>query len=327
MAKKIDITPGGETSAHKKGAEAPKINVSDASRDEGIILDRSEKIKPPEADASAAIEFLKLYCPTKNGKVHVTSILGEEPPVTTTFDRESLSFTLPGWVVGLGETKNAYFSLNEVKMPKSGKASKKDVVRFKSLWVDVDPEVGEAKECLYERIRKHSITPSFVIDSGGGYWAVWLLEPCDELEVNGDLQKIAELERYSQQLAHELGGDSCWNAERIARLPGTVNWPNSKKIEKGRTPALAKLLDWTGLRYPLSLFSKAPRGKAPGSVGGELYDEAYLASGVTVTIDPANVRDLGVDGLRELAQTNRWNISDTTYSIIACGTDPIEAEK
>jgi len=40
-----------------------------------------------------------------------------------------------------------------------------------------------------------------------------------------------------------FGGDHCGNIDRIMRLPGTMNWPDKKKREKGREPALAKVIN------------------------------------------------------------------------------------
>ena len=57
---------------------------------------------------------------------------------------------------------------------------------------------------------------------------------------------------------HLLGGDSCHNIDRIMRLPGTINVPTKKKLEEGRKPALATVVeaDWSR-DYDLSAFTPA----------------------------------------------------------------------
>jgi Mesyanzhinovviridae DNA primase len=93
-------------------------------------------------------------------------------------------------------------------------------------------------------LRRHPSPPTAIIFSGGGYQALWRLN--DVLKVGED-QNIARVESLNKRRIAELGGDpSCFNVDRIMRLPGTVNFPNGRKRNKGRVPALARVVedDW-----------------------------------------------------------------------------------
>jgi hypothetical protein len=45
------------------------------------------------------------------------------------------------------------------------------------------------------------------------------------------------------------GADPAWNADRVMRVPGTVNWPNKPKRDAGRVPTMARLLHASGRTY------------------------------------------------------------------------------
>jgi AAA domain len=43
-------------------------------------------------------------------------------------------------------------------------------------------------------------------------------------------------------LRDQWGGDACQNWDRLARLPGSINWPNAKKASQGRVAALSQVV-------------------------------------------------------------------------------------
>lgn len=180
------------------------------------------------------------------------------------------------WARDENKTKNIYWSPNPTIRPIDKKATKADIARVEFLYVDLDPRAGEDLATERERIRKRlngSLaadgipTPSFIIDSGGGWQAFWRL--AEPIELNGDPAKVEDAERYNIELARKLGGDATHNIDRIMRLPGGLtNWPNAKKRAKGREPAPTRLYDWHAAEpYPLAAFKQAPtaRAEAPAS--------------------------------------------------------------
>ena len=78
---------------------------------------------------------------------------------------------------------------------------------------------------------------------------------------------MAPVERRMQRIAKALGADACHNADRIMRLPGTLNVLGKTKIRAGRKPALAELIEFHEDRiYDLEDFPE-PEPKSARSDG------------------------------------------------------------
>jgi putative DNA primase/helicase len=95
--------------------------------------------------------------------------------------------------------------------------------------------------------------------------------PEDAADLAGYDALVAAIEAPSRAIAKSFGADSCFNIDRVTRLPGTVNVPSEKKIrEKGQRRSLAHVVwaDWDRL-YSHSDFPTAPAGEprrqAPGA--------------------------------------------------------------
>lgn len=222
---------------------------------------------------------------------------------------------------------NIYYSLNEPTHDMTKKAERDDIARMNFLHVDVDPRVGEKLEDEHERILKKLTErrpatvprPSCVVFSGGGYNALWRLEvpvpiasrECTKEEVR---TRYEEAKRYNLQLEIEFGADHCHNIDRILRMPGTVNWPNKKKREKGRVPTDAKIVYIEDTRYPLAGFVAAQPIQSSGPGG------TVMSGGVQVQIS-GNVKRLG--HVNELGD----KVSDKIKMIIVQGFDPDEPNR
>jgi hypothetical protein len=93
------------------------------------------------------------------------------------------------------------------------------------LHVDIDPRGAESTEECKARACKalatHEPPPSVVIDSGNGIQAFWLLE--EPLQLNGTREEWELPEAYNIGIQHKFDADSCFNIDRIMRLPGTTN--------------------------------------------------------------------------------------------------------
>ena len=175
--------------------------------------------------------------------------------------------------------KNVYFHVNQPGSALDKKAEKKDIREVRALHVDIDPANGELPEACKRRalnaLAAFSPPPSVVVDSGGGVQAFWLLE--EPVILDGTIDTWGPLEAYNIALEVAFGGDSCHNVDRIMRLPGTLNVPNQKKISKGRTLAEAHIVQYmtTWARYPLRLFTPAPKRQHAGA-GGPGLDGASI---------------------------------------------------
>lgn len=150
---------------------------------------------------------------------------------------------LKSWVCTSNETRNIYYLVNDAIGSPTKKVSREEIHRVPFLHVDVDPRVGEDVVAEQHRIlsllTEFRPSPTVIVFSGGGYQALWKLD--QPIAIDGELSKAEEAKRYNMALEQKLGGDNCHNVDRVLRLPGTVNWPNAKKLAKGRLPTLARV--------------------------------------------------------------------------------------
>ena len=232
------------------------------------------------ADTSAALDFLRAFRPT--GFWILTAIL---PDRTGDADRDATvtrSFAVTedlataewierwnaGWTDEAGrvwEPRNIYFSVNPALRPVAKKASREEIASLEYLHVDLDPRKGfdlaeEHARCvraLTTELPQGVPPPTFVVDSGGGAWGFWKLET--PLPIEGKQAAYEEATRYNLQLEVLFGADHCHNVDRIARLPGTANYPSESKRKQGRTETRASLLAHvTACVYPIARFTPAP---------------------------------------------------------------------
>lgn len=155
---------------------------------------------------------------------------------------------------------NIYYSVNLPGWALDKKAEKADIRSVRAFHVDIDPLADEPVENCKARaisnLGNHEPPPSVVIDTGNGIQALWLL--AEPIQLDGSEEAWRKAEAYNIALARNLGGDSCHNIDRILRLPGTINFPNKKKIAKGRVAVPAQLLSSSWRKYQLSEFTPAP---------------------------------------------------------------------
>lgn len=200
--------------------------------------------------------------------------------------------TLRGWL-GRADSEewNTYFFLPATRRRPVGAGSRpnskprKDHIKgVRILWVDLDPEAPPAgctdlaawnesqRAAILDRLRQFRPAPSFIIDSGGGYQAFWILreEFAVDPEVrlaNDDIReylvdgawtrdralaeawrdkRIAEIECHLGALCEQLGGDhGTWNVERVMRMPFTWNNVDADKAaRKGRVRRPTGLVEW-----------------------------------------------------------------------------------
>lgn len=271
-------------------------------------------------DTPAAIEFLRRWSP--EGPWVLTAIIPDGKTETVTFMPDRWQKAAE-WIESHQGKLNLYFHVNKVRRSLDVKASKEDIASLVCLHVDIDPRAGEDFEEERTRalklLKSYTPKPTVIIDSGGGYQGFWMLEPSDKLEINGNVAKAQELEAYNIQLEKVFQADHCHNVDRIMRLPGTINVPTAKKIKKGRTPALAKLIEWNdGAVYSIDKFTPAVRVQTAGDA---------LPGGRPKVKITGNVPDVGTEELKDWAQENGKSISDHCLALIATGQDPLDPTK
>lgn len=132
-----------------------------------------------------------------------------------------------------GAGANIYFELGVSNAKAANKKSTgADMQTARALWCDIDcgpDRVSEVLNLCVTGLHPALPRPSLAINSGNGVWPIWLLEKPTE-----DLDRVEAINKVIAEALAEIGGDNCHNRDRIARLPGTVNWPDAKKSKLGR---------------------------------------------------------------------------------------------
>ena len=288
-------TPGAEQHTGGKGEDRAghKVIIGDSIAPDATGADQKDLLS---GDTDGAVNFLRQWCP--GGPWVLTSIVPDGKTTTATFaGTDAGEASMREWIDARQGRQNIYFTVNSVFGPVTSKPNKGAISAIRALHVDVDPRPGEKPFAELRRglrlLSRMKPQPTAITFSGGGLQAFWVLD--EERHVGGSAELARLAWRVGKQDAHPLSdaeqaeldahldrlweavegrnlhievalqADNCRNADRIMRLPGTVNMPNSKKRKKGRKPALARVVsaDWSRT-HRLEDFTNAahPGGKA-----------------------------------------------------------------
>jgi hypothetical protein len=133
---------------------------------------------------------------------------------------------------------NIYFSVNPPRERIStDKLKKKQIAEAQRAHADVDPDVSEGYEAgraqllngKLEKIKAQK--PTFIIDSGNGLGVFFDYTEPMPLETLSDLAAAELINR--QAIAATEGDKGTHNIDRIMRLPGTINYSDKRKLNKG----------------------------------------------------------------------------------------------
>lgn len=162
---------------------------------------------------------------------------------------------------------NIYYALNTPSNKQAKKARKEELRHLNGVYVDIDlPDdvdrhsaKAEAEiQAMTRRCRSSNLVAGqpVVVMTGNGVQALWLFdEPLKATEENQ-----SHIETTNKRLAKHLGAQAgTHNAERILRMPGTVNHPNAKKRSKGYQPVMSELVCLSDRDFGLSDFDKLPK--------------------------------------------------------------------
>lgn len=268
-----------------------------------------------KGNSSQSIDFLKKFKP--KGPWTLGAIAVDRKGVTfKTFTDEKDAYD---FIEAENGIRNLYFLVNEPSHNINSKPSKTDIARAGWLHVDIDSDATDAEglehdldmllASLTDKLPKGMPAPTCIVFSGNGYWGFWKLK--DPVLIEGTEAKWEDFELYNKRLEQVFGGDHCFNVDRIARLPGTINIPNPQKRKKGRVEVEAKLLSFDPKRvYDITDFKKSAGVQSSGSMmdGGGARD---------VDIDVGNI-----DRIQELSELDEWSVPDRVKIIIAQGHHP-----
>lgn len=151
-----------------------------------------------------------------------------------------------------------------------------DVTHYPALWVDVDFGMAEKNVRrqffeIIEDLKAVGLGPSFVLESGRGLHAYWLLDrPYLVAEARPICAGIQDYFKIS---------DAVHDPRRVLRLPGFLN------LKDPKNPKWCRVVDENGKRYPLIAFKDYAIEPGPGE---EEQEEADLKASTprTVSRDP-----------------------------------------
>lgn len=271
-----------------------------------------------KADHQLALNFLRSLYPQGPWilcAIHPT----KRNPITGDAETKTRTFTdieyARAFLKQFGEW-NLYYSVNPTVAPVEKKPERHEIKAVHYLQVDLDPLPGETPSLARQRILpklEHPpgglLLPTTIVWSGNGGQALWGLVDPPPIQGESRVEREASADREkgrSHQIELIMGGaDATHNVDRIMRLPGTLNWPTQKKIDKyGRTdPVLAELILFDdSRRYRADQFvcltpaTSVPRASVGGptrhgySAGGNIERFADLS-----TLDLTRLKEIGRD--------------------------------
>jgi hypothetical protein len=191
--------------------------------------------------------------------------------------------------------EDIYFVIGNRGDPsRPGKPRKEDMVGSKWAWGDFDPPRGMENDPaalgrwgtdkLGELDRSGLPQPHVIVNSGRGIWLFWRLSRTIDAE---------ESEAINRAIAQKLGGDSCHNIDRVARLPFTKN---------SKTSAIASIVR-----------------EVEGEVAPEALPHAAPAAADARTAQVELEVGTAIGSLDEL---DRWNVDARLLRIVEHGRDP-----
>lgn len=231
-------------------------------------------------DSGAAWDFLKSLWPDTSELILSIVPTGGSPfgRRYTVAQSDEFNRNLPS----ANDRLHTYFAINLPRVDMKKQPTKDEVGTIRAVFVDLDPAKGEDNKPLPGEIERiltettdEALTakglplPTARIRSGGGCWLFWALaEPVTVAA--GDAETIHRFDAIGRRIASMFPhGDSCFNVNRIARLPFTVNWASLDPKKPGRPDALASVdtIDTTR-RYrpedfPEPLYEAAPPADEP----------------------------------------------------------------
>lgn len=189
----------------------------------------------PEQNLADTREFFERTIPDQ---IHLTAIDPEKHSPTISHDFRTNVSAAVAWAAKQNAAcMNVYYSVNLVRTGLDKKPSKPDFVGVRYAHVDIDPPKGAVS---FTPLEQHAVEqrlldadPCTIVCSGNGYQALWRLD--------NDVS-VEQVEEVNKGLIEALNGDKgTHDVSRLLRVPGLVNWPDARKREQGRVPALSRI--------------------------------------------------------------------------------------
>lgn len=265
---------------------------------------------PP--DIARAIEFL-LWAHGEIGVYSVGAIDPDDPRGLAWLTTENLAEVEAFLVEQGAKRRNLYYQWN-LPSPAIGaaRASKADIVYAVGAHVDVDPpdtatDLASLRAWQAETAHKFERTeywtqlglpsPTAVVFSGSGFQVLWrYLAPLCLWREEGDtvvqdpmlVEHIEEI-NYSILQRVDPAHAGTQNADRLLRVPGTLNWPSAKKRAKGRTEPELAIGVWSDARVDAFAMPRVPLPRAASAAPPRATIQLEAGSRVTREWLDANI--------------------------------------
>lgn len=262
--------------------------------------------------------------------------------VGKTFDMPGEVDAAVAWATELNvnQGQNLYFSVNPIKHPVDKKPTKADILCVEWLHCDLDPNVQgahqgdqdfndlplEVKQQCYQLARQQLLnsvqgladSDLMVVDSGNGLGVFWRLSFPVDIEMGEDINR--------QMIARYDGDPSAFNADRLMRLPGTLNYPSKGKVARGypNEAGVAKLLaPWNGRSFTAEAIAgvlpplpeRGPTGGASTACAAEVREILFTLQAAGMPYDDWRNVGMGLHdkfngGDEGLCLWNEWSALD-----------------
>jgi hypothetical protein len=211
--------------------------------------DTTAKISPttaPTLNTAECLQFTRFWAEV-TGVKHITLVAIVPDGGTTACTFAHGDKRLGEWIKARQETGcNVYFQPNETRPDCASKPGKADMQAALCRFADIDPCDGDHSYTdERDRLKKLAdnlaadpeFPPTAIIDSGNGMQPIWAVK---RLALSP--AAIARIEGETKAIEDALGAGGTHNVDRLLRLPGTVNFPNKKKLALGRVTSRARLI-------------------------------------------------------------------------------------
>lgn len=190
-------------------------------------------------------------------------------------------------IVAHAKTTNAnVFTGMQVMRKGLGRGSRgkeSDIVAILGLVIDLDADTGKVGEVPIE--------PSMVLETSEGNFQPFILfdrplSPAEAKPFAAALKRATGSDHGTADIAH------------VWRIPGTLNWPNRKKLERGRSPdpvAVKMELPWDGSLTPVEHLRTALEPWAAASVSSAPLALGDLPSIAGIELSPTAQEMLAAD--------------------------------
>jgi hypothetical protein len=213
-----------------------------------------------------AIEFLQQLHPAAIWSITAIEPVDDSPKITTKAfppDQADRAKKAAAFLKRHEGKNGLYYSLARLVKVEDKKSKIDNVGETIGLHVDIDARPGHdladelkrIRGLLTDKLPDGVPRPTWIIYTGGGYQAIWILD--QPIPVFGNQDPADEVFKYNKRLEAIFAGDTVSNCDRILRLPNQTNIPKPAKVAKGRVAALTEVLDHNPEAvYPLSAFAK-----------------------------------------------------------------------